>query len=105
MLMTKIPLYQLSFSKSPKSLSNISCTAEKKLLVQTLNPNKANGLDGISNRMLRAVSKTISEPLAVLLNRSFSVGIFPKPGKRPALSQFLKKGTKHCLQTIVQSHL
>ena len=61
------------FRKSPNSLSNISCTAEEvELLVQTLNPNKANGLDGISNRMLRAVSKIISEPLAVLFNRSFS---------------------------------
>ena len=47
------------FRKSPNSLSNISCTAEEiELLVQTLNPNKANGLDGISNQMLRAVSKT-----------------------------------------------
>ena len=93
------------FRKSPNSLSNISCTAEEiELLVQTLNPNKANGLDGISNQMLRAVSKTISEPLAVLFNRSFSEGIFQKPGKWPGVSQFLKKGTKHCLQTIVKSH-
>ena len=55
------------------------------MLVQTLNPNKANGLDRISNRMLKSVSKTISKPLAILLNRSFSEGIFPKIWKMSGL--------------------
>ena len=83
------------FCKSPNSLSNISCTAEEiELLVQTLNPNKANGPDGISNRMLRAVSKTISEPLAVLFNRSFSEGIFPEAWKMAGLIPIPKKGDK-----------
>ena len=83
------------FRKSPNSLSNISCTAEEvELLVQTLNPNKANGLDGISNRMLRAVSKTISEPLAVLFNRSFSEGIFPEAWKMAGRIPIPKKGDK-----------
>ena len=61
------------YCKTHNSLSNVSCTEnEIELLIQTLNPNKANGLDGISNRMLKSVSKTISKPLAILLNRSFS---------------------------------
>ena len=93
------------FCKSSNSLSNISCTAEEiELLVQTLNPDKANGLDGNSNRMLRAVSKTISEPLAVLFNRSFSEGIFPNAWKMAGLIPIPKKGTKRCLQTIALLH-
>ena len=64
--------------KSQNSLRQVSCTEnELELLIQTLNPNKANGLDGISNRMLKSVSKSISKLIAILLNRSFSEGIFP----------------------------
>ena len=64
------------------------------LLIQTLNPNKANGLDGISNRMLKSVSKSISKPLAILLNRSFSEGIFPDIWKTSGLVPIPKKGDK-----------
>ena len=41
--------------------------------------------------MLRAVSKTISEPLAVLFNRSFSEGIFPEAWKMAGLIPIPKK--------------
>ena len=83
------------YCKSRNFLSNVSCTEnEIELLIQTLNPNKANGLDGISNRMLKSVSKTISKPLAILLNRSFSEGIFPKIWKMSGLVPIPKKGDK-----------
>ena len=83
------------YCKSRNFLSNVSCTEnEIELLIQTLNPNKANGLDGISNRMLKSVSKTISKPLAILLNRSFAEGIFPKIWKMSGLVPIPKKGDK-----------
>ena len=44
--------------------------------------------------MLNAVSKTISEPLAVLFNRSFSEGIFPEALKMAGLIPIHKKGDK-----------
>ena len=85
------PLY----CKSRNSLTNVSCTEEEtEFIIETLNPNKANGLDGISNRMLKAVSKNISKPLAILLNRSFSEGIFPETWKISGLIPIPKKGDK-----------
>ena len=39
------------------------------------NPNKASGDDdGISRKMLKGVSKSVSEPLCILMNRSFEEG-------------------------------
>ena len=45
-------------------------------LIELLNPNKATGPDGISNKMLKAVSKEIAVPLSILFNRSFREGKF-----------------------------
>ena len=44
--------------------------------------------------MLRAVSKTISEPLAVSFNQSFSEGIFPQAWKMAGLIPIPKTGDK-----------
>lgn len=44
--------------------------------------------------MLKSVSKTISKPLAILLNRSFSEGIFPEIWKMSGLVPIPKKGDK-----------
>ena len=41
-----------------------------------LNPNKATGPDGISNKMLKTVAKEVAVPLSILLNRSFREGKF-----------------------------
>ena len=65
----QLPLFQF---KTQNHLSDISCTAsEVESLIKLLNPNKATGPDGISNRMLKAVEKEISIPLSILFNRSF----------------------------------
>ena len=45
--------------------------------MEVLNPNKASGDDGISHEMLKGVSKSVSKPLCILINRSFDEGIFP----------------------------
>ena len=45
-------------------------------IVEVLNPNKASGDDGISHKMLKGVSKTVSNPLCTLMNRSYHEGIF-----------------------------
>lgn len=83
------------YAKTPNTMSNVNCTQEEiELLIETLNPNKANGLDGISNRMLKAVCKTISRPLAIIINRSFSEGEFPEPWKSSGLIPVPKKGEK-----------
>ena len=60
------------------SLSTVNCTEnEIENLINVLNINKASGNDGISHRMLKGVSKSISKTLSILMNRSFYEGIFP----------------------------
>ena len=50
-------------------LNLLNCEIEK--TIEVLNPNKASGDDGISHKMLRGVSKSVSKPLCILMNRSF----------------------------------
>ena len=45
-------------------------------LLSLLNPNKVTGLDGISNKMFKAIAKEVAVPLSILFNRSFREGKF-----------------------------
>ena len=47
----------------------INCTElEIENIIEVLNSNKASGDDGISHKMLKGVSKTVSKPLCILMN-------------------------------------
>ena len=85
-----------SFSKfTDNSLSQIHCTEhEIENIIEVLNPNKASGDDGISHKMLKGVSKSVSKPLCILLNRSFDEGIFPDTWKLANVIPIFKKGDK-----------
>ena len=77
------------------SLSQIICTElEIENIIEVLNPNKASGDDGISHKMLKNVSKTVSKPLCILMNRSFHEGIFPDIWKLANVIPIFKKGDK-----------
>ena len=65
-----------------------------KILIEVLNPNKASGDDGISHKMLKSVSKTVSKPLCILMNRSFHEGIFPDIWKLANVIPIFKKVDK-----------
>ena len=55
-----------------------NCTEhEIETIIEVLNPNKGRGDDVISHKMLKGVSKSVSKPLCILMNRSFDEGIFP----------------------------
>ena len=54
----------------------------------------ASGDDGISHKMLKGVSKSVSKPLCILMNRSFSEGIFPDTWKLSNVIPIFKKGDK-----------
>ena len=74
------------------SLSTVNCTEnEIENLINVLNINKASGDDGISHRMLKGVSKSISKPLFILMNRSFNEGIFPEAWKIANVIPIFKK--------------
>ena len=50
--------------------------------------------DGISHKMLKGVSKSVSKPLSMLMNRSFNEGIFPDIWKLANVIPIFKKGDK-----------
>ena len=64
------------------------------LFLKLLNPNKASGDDGISHKMLKSVSKTVSIPLCIIMNRSFHEGIFPDICKLANVILIFMKGDK-----------
>ena len=66
------------FSKvTDNSLSQIHCTEhELENMIEVLRPNKVCGDDGISHKMHKDVSKSVSKPLCILMNRSFDEGFF-----------------------------
>ena len=77
------------------TLSQIHCTEhEIENIIEVLNPNKASGDDGISHKMLNSVSKSVSKPLCILINRSFDEGIFPDTWKLANVIPIFKKGDK-----------
>ena len=85
----------LLFRSLPITLSEINCTEyEIETFIEILNPNKASGDDGISHKMLKGVSKSVSKPLCILMNRSFSEGIFPDTWKLANVIPIFKKGDK-----------
>ena len=72
-----------------------NCTEhEKETTFEALNPNKASGDDGISHKTLKGVSKSVSKPLCILMNRSFDEGTFPAIWKLANAIPIFKKGDK-----------
>ena len=85
-----LPVFE---SRCPNKISNIACTPDEiQSLIEILNPNKASGPDGISNKMLKLVAKEVSVPLNILFNRSFREGKFPEYWKHSNLIPIPKKG-------------
>ena len=74
-------------------LTSITCTPhEVASLIELLNPNKATGPDGISNKMLKAEAKEVAVPLSILFNSSFREGKFADIYKHSNVIPLPKKG-------------
>ena len=65
---------------------------ETRKIVMNLNVNKASGPDGISNRLLKNIHKSIAKPLTSLCNRSTAKGVFPSQWKQANVTPLHKKG-------------
>ena len=72
------------------SLSQINCT---ELEIENIIEVLASGDDGISHKMLKSVSKTVSKPLCILMYRTFQEGIFLIYGNLQTLFLFLSRET------------
>ena len=68
---------------------------EKTIL--TLKNSKASGHDGITTKLLKAISSSISIPLASVINKSFVTGIFPSTLKTAIVTPVFKKDDKQIL--------
>ena len=65
---------------------------ERRSLIQTLNLKKAAGPNSITTKLLKVFDKTLSVPLANLINLSFEIGIFLKFLKIESVIPIFKKG-------------
>ena len=75
------------------NLSSLSVTPEEvELTMKALPIGKATGPDGISNRMLKEISKEISIPVAAFFNYSFSIGKVPDAFKESHVCPVPKGG-------------
>ena len=63
-------------------------------LICSLDPNKAHGSDGISIRMLKLCTTSISKPLHILFNNSVISECFPNEWKKANVIPVHKKGDK-----------
>ena len=69
-------------------------TSEVNSLIGTLDRSKASGYDDLTVRLLVDARDYVSEPLAYILNLSFSTGIFPDKLKVARVVPIFKKGDK-----------
>ena len=73
------------------TLENITITEQEVLrTLNSLDPNKSTGPDGIPVKLLKLIALLISEPLAKLFNKSLAVGIFPDKFKEADVKPILK---------------
>lgn len=63
-------------------------------LIMDLKTDSAPGLDGVTNRLLKAVKNHIITPLTAICNLSLSQGIFPTQWKTAAVTPVYKAGRK-----------
>ena len=76
-------------------LDTIQTTPHQVLtILKSLDTGKANGSDGISNRLLKETSTAIAKPLSDLFNKSFELTKVPKIWKESNICPIFKKDDK-----------
>ena len=75
-------------------LSSKTTASEVKRILQNLDVTKATGADNIPARILKVCSEKLSKPLALLFNRSFSLGRVPVQWKLAKISPVHKANEK-----------
>lgn len=60
-------------------------------IIGNLKTKTSRGIDLISNKMLKVIKNEISQSLAIIINQSFTHGIFPKPLKIAKIIPLFKK--------------
>lgn len=77
---------------------------EVESLILQLDSHKAPGLDGLNNAFIKEIRDAISEPLAVIYNKSFSAGVFPDVWKLGSVCPIHKGGDSEVPGNYRPSH-
>ena len=63
-------------------------------IMKSLNVNKACGIDGIGNNILKSCAESLAEPIELLATASLQAGCFPSAWKKSNVVPIFKKGEK-----------
>ena len=85
--------------KTNERLSSVKITDDEVLkIIAKLDPNKAQGHDKISTRMIKICSTSICKPLRLIFNHCIDSGIYPCEWKKANVVPIHKKGDKQTLK-------
>ena len=81
---------------NPKSLffSPVSPT-EIENIINKLEPKKSSGHDGISNKLIKQLGRSITYPLTIIFNQSLQTGVFPTMMKYADITPLYKSKCKY----------
>ena len=83
---------------SRPQLNSILVTNENILkILKSLNVNKACGIDGIGNNILKTCAESLVEPISILANTSIESECFPSEWKKANVVPVFKKNDKSCV--------
>jgi hypothetical protein len=66
-------------------------------VINNLKLTYSSGYDGITNKVLKLSSQLISKPMAYIINKSLSMGVYPERLKYAIINPLYKKGDKTCI--------
>ena len=73
-------------------------------IINTLDPSKAIGLDGLGPRVLKSICSVLSHSLAILINKSIATGCFPDQLKLAKVFLIIRVAANRT-QTIIDQSL
>ena len=90
-----IPIPPTNYNYNGSILSDIEITEEMvKKVLANLNVNKAAGPDGITPRLLKNCSKSLTKPLTMIFRKSLQTGEVPMAWREANVTPLYKKGSK-----------
>ncbi|ELT92784.1 hypothetical protein CAPTEDRAFT_214386 [Capitella teleta] len=66
-------------------------------LIEGLKPKRSVGEDNISTQFIKHIKSAIAKPLCILINQSFSEGVFPRLLKKSKVLPIFEKKDRHCM--------
>ena len=87
--------YDIDIDWSNDQLFDIDFSPERIInLLKEVNPNKANGPDGIHGQVLKHCARSLAHPLSVIFTLSYNSGCVPKDWRSANVVPVFKKGSK-----------